>query len=103
MTIIKKILEVWLYLFKVDFMLRGRGTFFNFKKVDNLFIDYYTKWYFYLFTNWFLKNIQNKLGFYLFSYWKIEAYCTLKKIVNYYHKKIFHMDFLKVVWDICWY
>lgn len=76
MTIIKKILEVWLYLFKVDFMLRGRGTFFNFKKVDNLFIDYYTKWYFYLFTNWFLKNIQNKLGFYLFSYWKIEAYCT---------------------------
>lgn len=49
-------------------MLRGRGTFFNFKKVDNLFIDYYTKRYFYLFTNWFLKNIQNKLGFYLFSY-----------------------------------
>lgn len=57
MIIIKKILEVWLYLFKVDFMLRGRGIFFNFKKVDNFFIDYYIKWYFYLFINWFLKNI----------------------------------------------
>lgn len=57
MIIIKKILEVWLYLFRVDFMLRGRGIFFNFKKVDNFFIDYYIKWYFYLFINWFLKNI----------------------------------------------
>lgn len=33
MTIIKNILEVWLYLFKVDFVLRGRGTFFNLKKL----------------------------------------------------------------------
>lgn len=57
MIIIKNILEVWLYLFKVDFMLRGRGIVFNFKKVDNFFIDYYIKWYFYLFINWFLKNI----------------------------------------------
>lgn len=33
MIIIKNILEVWLYLFKVDFMLRGRGIFFNLKKL----------------------------------------------------------------------
>lgn len=39
-----------------------------------------------------------------FTYFHIEILRHIvlkKKIVNFYHKKNFHMDFLKVVWDIC--